>query len=104
VARAADVALKRCCSRPEYRRRAARDGSDSPGHMNEDDTRTYGTEPGAMALRSGYDDYLDTDRVVGASRPGIPGREGYPVLFGGQCHERVIHGAARDAEAAQRSR
>ena len=55
-------------------------------------------------MRSGYDDYLGADRVIGASCPRVPGREGYPVLFGGQCHERVIDGAACDAEATQRVR
>jgi hypothetical protein len=53
---------------------------------------------------SGYDDYLDADRVIGTSCPSVPGREGYPVLFGGQRHERVIDGAACNAEAAQRVR
>ena len=52
-------------------------------------------------MRSGYDDYLDADRVIGASGPSVQGREGYPVLFGGQCHKRVIDGAAQGAEAVR---
>jgi hypothetical protein len=44
------------------------------------------------------------DCVIGASCPRVPGREGYLVLFGGKCHQRVIDGTACDAEAAQRVR
>ena len=31
-----------------------------------------------------------------------PGRQGCPVLLGGQRHQRVINGAARDAQGRSR--
>jgi len=56
------------------------------------------------SVQSGYDDHRDADCVMGAACPRVPGREGCPVLLGGQRHQRVINGAARDAQAAQRVR
>ena len=59
---------------------------------------------GCVVARSGDDDYLDTDCVVSAACPGVSGSQGSPVLLRGQCHERVVDGAACDAEAAERVR
>ena len=47
-----------------------------------------------------YKDHLGAYGVVGAACSCIPGREGCPVFLGCQRYQRVIDGAARDAQAA----
>jgi hypothetical protein len=42
--------------------------------------------------------------VIGAACPRVPGREGCPCSLAASANQRVINGAAHDAQAAQRVR
>lgn len=81
-------------------------GGDQPALAFDRLVYTPGSPPRSAAALgaaagSGNDNHRHADGVVSATCARVPGCETGVVLFGGQRHQRVIDGAARDTKAAQ---